>query len=247
MGDFAFNGISALSFGLQIEKYPVIPKPRKRMTSIAVPGRSGDLHLWDGSYEDVTIRYICWWKNSGSGVQTAENARAISEWLYTAPAAARLEDTYNNDVFREATFIGPMDVENILERFGRVTLEFRCSPKAFLKYGEDGLVIRPPYMRYNNPTAFTSKPLIEVSGSVSGLVTINTETLLVRFVGSDDKRTLHVDCETQEAWEIIDGEEVSRNEWVSLSNYPTMQPGVNEITIDGGIELIRIYPRFYTL
>ena len=248
MGDFTFNGRNSAFFGLQVEKYPKITKPKKRIQSVTIPGRSGDLHLWDGSYEDVTVQYSCWWKNTSPEVPTADVATRIAEWLYTAPAGAQLTDTYNDQVFREATFIGPLDIENVLDRFGRVTISFKCSPKAYLSQGSEGIEVRGQTRVISNPTPFPTKPLLEITGKVSGIVTVNNDIISIRFEGADDRRTITVDCESLEAWETIDGQEVSRNLWVVLDNAPpTLMPNDNIISIDGGVESVKVYPRFYTL
>lgn len=245
MGNFIFNGVSAADMGLRIARHPAIPKPRKKLQSVAIAGRSGELHVWDGSYEDVIIRYDCWWKNGGY-YPTSFEADRIAQWLYKAPVGARLEDTYNPGLFRNATFVGPVDIEDVRNRYGRLTLEFKCAPQAYVKSSENGFPFTKPGGSLYNPT-FPTKPLIQVEGSVSGLVQIGGESLLIRFEGYDDVRTLWIDCDTQESWEIIDGEEISRNEWITLQDYPTIQPGQNEVFIDGGITKVHIWPRYYTL
>ena len=47
MSDFIFNGVSAESMGLRIERYPIIRKPRKRITPVTIAGRNGNLHISD--------------------------------------------------------------------------------------------------------------------------------------------------------------------------------------------------------
>ena len=80
MSDFIFDGVSAESMGLRIERYPVIHKPRKRLDPVTVAGRNGNLHIYDGSYESIVIRYECWWKNANLNFSTARTAHEIAEW-----------------------------------------------------------------------------------------------------------------------------------------------------------------------
>ena len=106
MSDFTFNGISAASLGLGIERYPGIPMPRKKITALSIPGRSGELHIDEGGLENVVVRYEVWWKNPKiDNFNTSVHARKVTRWLYGAPVGARLEDTYNPGVFRTATFL----------------------------------------------------------------------------------------------------------------------------------------------
>lgn len=241
MGNFFFNGVSAADMGLNVERIPSQYSPRKRIASYAIPGRSGALHQWDGSWENHPIRYECWFKSSPVRAQ----AHKIKQWLHTAPAGARLEDTYDDTVYHLATYAGGAEIENIRDRFGRFVVEFDCDPRAFLKSGDIVLNITGSGL-INNRGFAESFPLIEVTGSTGGTVTINDTVLLVRFPGYDTK-TLRVDTYLREAWDITDGGETSMNEWVTGTEFPTLRPGTNTVTIGGGIESIRVFPRSWTL
>ena len=249
MSDFWFDGVSADSMGLRIERYPVIHKPRKRLTPVTVPGRNGNLHISDGSYEDIVIRYECWWKNKSSAYSTGRTAHEVAQWLYAAPVGARLEDTYDSTVFRTATFQGPMDIENILDRFGRVTLEFKCRPEAWLKSAEKPLTFTGAGGLLNNPTPWATRPLIRmISDGVrtGGTVYIGAESMPLLW-GDTARHEIWVDCEEQEAWEIVDGEERSVNFWISGADFIQIQPGRNDVTFTNSFESVTVYTRAYTL
>lgn len=231
--------------GLQIERYPSIPKPRRRMETISVPGRSGDLHIDDGSWENITIRYECWWKNKSAAYSTARSAHEIAQWLYSAPVGARLEDTYDAQVFRNATFQGGVDVENILNRYGRMTLEFRCDPRAFLKNWEFGIALTSSGI-LNNPTPFATKPLVRIVGSIGGLLKIGESYMLLRFPGMGTHE-FWLDCEEMEAWEIVDGEEVPSNAWIDDYQFLTIAPGENRIEFPSSFDSVTVWPRTFTV
>lgn len=246
MSDFLFNGVSAESMGLRIERYPDINKPRKRLTPVTVAGRNGDLHISDGSYESIVIRYECWWKNRNSNFSTSRTAHEIAEWLYNAPVAARLEDTYDSLVFRTATFHGPLDIENILNRYGRVTLEFACMPQAWLKAAESVIPFTRPGGMVNNPTPFATKPLVRIIGSVGGLLRIGDSFMLLRFPGIESHE-FWIDCEEMEAWEVVDGQEVPSNAWIDEYQFLTIAPGLNKIEFPESWESVTVWTRTYTL
>lgn len=226
--------------GLTVERIPDLYIPRKRITAHQIPGRSGDLHQWDGAWENYPVRYQCWFKAAPTGAQL----RKVAAWLSGAPAGARLSDTYDPDVYRLATYAGGVDVENIRNRYGRFIATFDCDARKFLKTGDTALNITGSGL-LNNQTGNTAYPLIEITGSVSGLVKINDVPLLVRFPGYDDTRTLRVDTYLREAWDITDGGETSMNEWIAGTDFPLIVPGSNTISIDGGIDSIRVYPRWW--
>lgn len=241
MGNFKFNGVSAADMGLVVERRPRLYVPKKRVKSHQIPGRSGDLHTWDGSWENYTQPYECWFKSA----PVADQAHKIKAWLSHAPVGARLEDTYDDDVYHFATYIGGAEIENIHDRFGRFTVSFDCDPRAFLKSGDTALNITGSGL-LNNTTDNAAYPLIEVTGSVSGVVTIGSTSLLVRFPGTETQ-TLRVDTYLREAWDITDGGESSMNEWITGQDFPLIVPGTNQVQITGGIDAIRVFPRWWKL
>lgn len=252
MSDFIFNGISAASLGLGIERYPAIPMPRKKITALSIPGRSGELHIDEGGLENVIVRYEVWWKNPKiDNFNTSVHARKVTQWLYGAPVGARLEDTYNPGVFRTATFLGGVDIEDIMGRFGRVVLEFSCSPQKWLKgfheagvtYTYNGLDIAG---LLTNPTAYPTKPLIQIIGSIGGRLSIGDSGMTLRFPGLD-KHEFWIDCEEMECWEVVDGQEVSSNAWIDSLDFIQIMPGVNEVKFPNSFESVTIWTRAYDL
>ena len=53
---FIFNGKDSRDFEVYIEEYPPIVRPKERIETITVPGRSGTLHMREaeGVYESYT-------------------------------------------------------------------------------------------------------------------------------------------------------------------------------------------------
>lgn len=239
---FVFNGQSSLDFGLYVQEYPRITVPEKDLTEIIVPGSSEPLTQWTGTFKPFARKYKCWFDQK-PGI---DRARKISEWLHDAPPSSRLEDSYRTAVFHKATFKGPMDITNVMDQLGMFTVEFQCAAPAFLKSGELAFT-HPGIVKLNNPTSRASFPLLEVTGHVSGLVNIGSRQLTILFSGYSDTHTFYIDCHLREAWEVVDGVEVSRNEWISSQDFPVIDPGENDISITGGIESVVIRPRWWTV
>ena len=252
MSDFIFNGISAASLGLGIERYPAIPMPRKKVTALSIPGRSGELHIDEGGLENVIVRYVVWWKNGkADGFNTSVHAREVARWLYGAPVGARLEDTYNTGVFRTATFLGGVDIEDIMGRFGRVVLEFSCSPQKWLTgIHDEGVTFTNKTTEIDglltNPTPYPTKPLIRIIGSIGGRLSIGDSGMTLRFPGLD-KHEFWIDCEEMECWEVVDGQEVSSNAWIDSLDFLQILPGVNEVKFPNSFESVTIWTRAYDL
>lgn len=248
MGDFCFNGRWASEFGLVVERYPQQHIPEKRLISYDIPGRSEPLTQWDGSFSPFIQPYSCWFKSA----PMAGQAHRIKEWLLAAPAGSRLEDTYDDDVYHLATYRGGTDIENCLDRFGRVVLEFSCAAQAWRKLGAEPVRIlpsTPTIVRNDGP--FSSFPLLRIhgNGKVGCSVTVGGHRIEILWGGSG-AGVLHFDCALHEAWEIIDGMEHPVNEKIRLDihSFPVLAPGDNIVELLGrGADLLELIPRTWTI
>lgn len=248
MGNFIFNGISAADLGLEVIQFPVQHAPRKHITTITIPGRQEPLHQWDGSFEPFTQRYVCWFKES----PVAGAAHRIKQWLLSAPAGARLEDSFDEDVFHHATFLGGVDIENTLDRIGRMTLEFECAAPAYLKTGE--MPIRVPANTptiVRNDTQFPAYPLLTIhgNGKLGCTVIVGGHEIDILW-GQASTQTIYFDCAMHEAWEMVDGVEQPVNSSISttIHSFPQFAPGDNLVEARGiGVDYIELVPRTWTL
>ena len=243
---FEFNGVKSSDMGLVIERVRPLYSPKKKITTHQVPGRSGDLHTWDGSFENYPISYRCWFKKPSHYENMALLTHEILEWLSSAPMGAELRDSYDEMVTRKASYIGGAEIENIRNVYGRFTITFDCDPRAFI-FSDSEYEARKDFPAVLiNHTPFPAKPLIEVTGAISGSVVVGNTTITIVF-RSYERSTIIIDCELQEAWAIVDGVAVSQNQYIGLQNWPIIGPGTTEVEVTGGIESAVIKPRWWTL
>lgn len=251
---FSFNGTTSRDMGLEVERIRPLYSPKKRIVTQQVPGRSGDLHIWDGSYENYPISYQCWFKKPEGYENMAQRAHVILEWLNAAPMGAALADSYDPLVMHRASYIGGAEIENIRNRYGRFTITFDCDPRAFILAGDE-LSTSPgiPAVAINT-TPFPALPLIEVTPAAkafSGALTFagksGTTTANISFHGISMNK-IYIDCDLKEAWEIVDGVSVSRNADVAVSQWPVIGPNsTTEVSVSGDIKEAIIKPRWWTL
>ena len=242
---FTFNGISSLDMGLVVQKVPVRRMAEKDMEAYRVAGRSEDLHIWKQSWKPYPVKYKCWFRGNPPEKQLHE----IAEWLHGAPVRSRLEDSYDTLVYRWATYKGGADVEILMREVGTFTVEFEVGAQAFLKIAETALRFTKAGGILPNHTPFPTKPLIQLVTDgirVGGTVNIGSESLTISWTGSG-QREIWLDCEELEAWEIVDGNEVSVNAWIDGAEYITIQPGNNAVSFTNSFESVAIYTRLYTL
>lgn len=129
-----WNGISSDDVGVVVEHYPAIYLPERKTNFYTVCGRSGDVVRQKSEWNNYTQVYDIYFKDDAKHLQDA--AHRVAEWLYSGQGYCRLEDSYDLGVYREAVFVGGQEIENTLNRFGRVTIEFNCKPYKYLVTGD---------------------------------------------------------------------------------------------------------------
>ena len=238
MSYFYFAGQSCLDFGLHIESYPHYTTARRRITTQEVPGRNGLLVYDSESYDNVDGYFEVYVNATASNTMAA--GREISTWLQGNTGYQRLEDAYDTEVYRMATFTGPVDFSNFFQRYGKATLTFSCMPQRFFKSGEsllklsNGVILRNYWM--------CAKPLIQVSGSGQGILYFNDCQVTISSIPSGG---ITLDCDTENAYQGTD----NLNGLVTVSNegFPRLVHGDTQIRWSGGITSVSIYPRWWAL
>lgn len=243
-GSIIFNGKNSKDLGIIVEEVPNLSRPQRKFAEYSVPGRSGTIIEQYDAYENIDKSYNIWftdyfYKNLYSPVK----AREIAEWLYTSNGYMTLEDDFEPEYFRLAYFNGPLDIANLMQKYGKATINFNCRPERYLKSGEKWL--NDPSV-IKNPFAFSAKPLIKVEGQGNITVTIQGQT----FVLTDITDYVYIDCETMDCYRQ---ETENMNSHFS-GDFPVLKPGDNSISITTssnnnsfGNSNIKIKPRFWTI
>ena len=238
---FRFGEKATWDFHMHVQHSPPQNIPLRRMQTFSVLGRNGNLHIQDHSFDNYSQPYDCYFHNPDK--PTPSQAHAIKSWLGASGLYQRLEDTYDPEHFRLAVFAGPLDIENRLNRYGICTVYFDCDPRAFLKSGELPLSFSTPG-EIHNPTNFPSLPLITVTGTDAGTVTIGSYTVVIRAIDSP----IILDCELQHAYsQPGEGAPENRNSDILAQPFPRLNPGTNLISFAGGITGVEIVPRWWEL
>lgn len=236
---FKFGNHTSFDFNMHIEKVPVIKGATRRRTTASVAGRNGDLHYDEDTFSNYKQPYECYFHGD---LPTTEQAHAIKAWLHCSGEYLRLEDTYDPKYFRMATFIGPLDVNNHLNKYGRCTVYFDCAPQFFLKSGEFPVAFSRAGV-IDNPTSQKALPLITVYGTGVGFVTIGSVTVEIKAIDGE----LILDCDTEDAYKWIDGDLSNKNENIKAPDFPKLLPGENAVSFTGGITSVEITPRWWEL
>lgn len=238
---FQFGDYHTKDFGAKVEWYPPRTIPARKGETISIPGRNGNLHIFQNAYESYTQYYDIYF-NAGELV-TMEATHKIAAWLTAEAGYQILRDRYDIGHFRKAIFLGPMDIENILNQYGRCRVSFECAPQSYLDVGEE-IKTFSESGTLDNPTKYEALPEITVYGSAAGTVNIGDMSVEILRI----TEPIILDSEMQDAYSKPgEGAAVNRNNDIKANDFPVIKPGTTNISFSGGIEKIEIKPRWWEL
>lgn len=234
MGVIIFNNKSSADCRIQVAHPPGYAYPERDYTVTHIPGRNGDIIQDNGCYKNVERTYEVSFDAPNEDFATYANA--VSAWLHSTTGYARLEDSYEPNYYRMATYQESNIFENLYNQAGTATIVFECKPQRFLKTGDNTIAIQNS-LTIMNPTGFEAYPLFKVTGT-SGVLTVNGNS--ITFASIDNFVIL--DCELQDAYK----ENINKNSTIS-GTFPVLKPGSNTISWTGGISSVTMKPRWWTI
>lgn len=173
---FTFGGISSKAYGVYITQEAAYNAPDRDVEVVEIAGRNGAYILDKGRFKNITVSYKCGIalddeQSFESAIRTFRNALSSKAGKYV-----RLEDDYNVNEFRQAAFLGGIEVDMADRRAGEFTVSFDAMPQRFLKSGETAVSVASGG-QITNPTLFESHPLLQVWGY--GDIVINDDTITI--------------------------------------------------------------------
>lgn len=234
MGVIIFNNKSSADCRIQVAHPPGYAYPERDYTITHIPGRNGDIIQDNGCYKNVERTYEVSFDVPNEDFATYANA--VSAWLHSTTGYARLEDSYEPNYYRMATYQESNIFENLYNQAGTATIVFECKPQRFLKTGDNTITIQNS-LTIMNPTGFEAYPLFKVTGT-SGVLTVNGNSIM--FSSIDD--FVMLDCELQDTYK----ENINKNSTIS-GTFPVLKTGSNTISWTGNISSVTMKPRWWTI
>lgn len=234
MGVIIFNNKSSADCRIQVAHPPGYAYPERDYTITHIPGRNGDIIQDNGCYKNVERTYEVSFDAPNEDFATYANA--VSAWLHSTTGYARLEDSYEPNYYRMATYQESNIFENLYNQAGTATIVFECKPQRFLKTGDNIITIQNS-LTIMNPTGFEAYPLFKVTGT-SGVLTVNGNS--ITFSSIDN--FVMLDCELQDAYK----ENINKNSTIS-GTFPVLKTGSNTISWTGNITSVTMKPRWWTI
>lgn len=174
---FTFGDVSSKDYGVYITQEAAYNAPDRDVEVVEIAGRNGAYILDKGRFRNITVSYKCGIalddeQSFESAIRTFRNALASKAGKYV-----RLEDEYNPNEYRQAAFLGGIEVDMADRRAGEFTVSFDAKPQRFLKSGETAVSVASGGT-LNNPTLFESRPLLETEGT--GTINLNDEAIVIK-------------------------------------------------------------------
>lgn len=242
MNYFTYNGTSSASMGIRIQTKNVYSAPKYDTSSLAVPGRDGDLIVQGGRFPNVSVSYTCF-VPAKNIQELADKLTAIKGWLYAEPNKYHsLTDTYDTRFIRRAVFNNKLDITEQCMKIGIFTITFSCYPFRFSVAGQQKSTYTGTFS-VSNPYRFNSKPYLKVNGTGSGTLTIQASGHNKTWNFSNINGYTEVDSEQMNFYH----DTTLKNDTVSGDGFPELYPGENIVSFTGGIQSVEIIPRWRTL
>lgn len=135
MGNLKFGDVSTKDLDLIIQAPPLYEFPERDVRVEHIPGRNGDLIVDNDCYKNVTRTYSIA-SIIRPGTDFISNSAKLIGWLTSKAGYQRLEDSYDPEVFRLATFNSGGSLQNYYDAATAINITFDCKPQRYLKIGE---------------------------------------------------------------------------------------------------------------
>ena len=116
-----FNGTSSERYGLKVKNSNHLSRPAKKIESISVPGRTGNLIIDDGSKENLQIELECF-VDARSNANLPFLTKQIGAWLQD-PIGYQTLTMYDGTTFK-AICTNQIDVSELIDNFAEISIRF---------------------------------------------------------------------------------------------------------------------------
>ena len=232
-------GTSNKDVGMVIEHYPRVIIPQRNQEVQRVPGRNDAIVIPTGSFENYEQSYQAFLDAKYIGGLESVMPKLV-DWLLGNEGYHRLEDSYFPDVYRMAYYSGGSEFVSIFNEYGEGTLTFNCAPEKFYKSGEREIPLEKNQV-LRNPSSFAALPMIYITGngSSNGTLSFNDKSVLIKPV----PQNVTIDVRNHR---IYDGTTSYSNRLEG--SYEDLKLGkTTKITWSGGIQSVRLVPRWWTI
>ena len=163
-GKLIYGDVDSSDYGIYISGEGVYNAPERAVEFVNVPGRNGAIALDQGRYENIQVTYPAMvLENDQESFR--ERLGRFRNAILSQKGYQRLEDSYHPDEFRMGVYHAGLSVSDLLtyHKGGNLELTFDCKPQRWLTVGDYPIPVESGDV-LENPTPFSSGPLLEIDG-----------------------------------------------------------------------------------
>ena len=226
-----FKGTDTRSLGMYQERAPAQVIPTRRVETLEIPGRSGNLEYWDGAYNTYqrTAEYII------RDLSQIDRIRALltgSGWLTFDDEPGRKSWASINNPTEAAQFI--LEYRRAPVIFDIQPYKYETHPQELTYHLSQGHALET-YL--HNPGTVAAAPLIKITGNTFVTITAGGSSFRAR-IGSG----IVVDCELQECYHPTLGGNLNQD---MTGEFISLPPGECPLTLEPeGTATVTIQPRW---
>jgi len=231
---FVWKDIDSRNMKVLVNEYPPFMKPKKRVTTLNVPGRPSVLTILDSDYDYESTVQIC-----QCTAQPGTDISALVGWL---DGSGVVRFGYSPDFVHKARISDQFDLDKLLRGHPHkaFNVPFICDPFKYLFEPGPDITIRHSSTTIHNPGTVASEPQLLVTGS--GTVTLITGTGgAVELDGGTGPWSILIDSEMKDC--LTADKSGFLNDWMT-GDFPMIPPGDNNIAWTGNITSVVITPNW---
>jgi predicted phage tail component-like protein len=229
---FNFAGKNSYDdYGILISQKPVIPSPKRRVSTINIPGRNSNLRFDEKTYDDITLTVECSVKDKQN---LADKIDDIKAWIFGA-GESDLIFSFQTDKKYIAQVINSIDFKQVYRYFSEFPIIFNCRP---FKYAVENNILNiiKTGTTINNPGTIESDPVISIYGSGDIVFKINGQQISLKGVSEK----IIIDSVIQDCYDDA-GNNLNGN---MSGEFLKMKSGENIIEWSGNVTKVELLPNW---
>ncbi|PTQ84790.1 phage-related protein [Trichococcus patagoniensis] len=235
---FVYGGIVSSDMSLVISKDTAQTSPEASVSFQNIPGRDGSLIIDNKRLNNFTYP-IHTYLRPEMGLDINEAASRISQWLKGNVRYRELYLSWDSNYLYKAVYNEQFSITDILPRFGKIALNFKCHPIKYLISGQNAIPLTSGQTLLN-PEKRAAKPLISITGTGDITLKKNGANWLIL---NDIDGSVTVDSESKSVYK--DGPNLFEKMNATLSPlFPQLDVGTNVITWAEAGFSVSITPRW---
>lgn len=246
---FWIDGACSKDIGITVSGFPTFAASTPRTTSYSIPGRNGDLILWDGSFKNIKGEIECF-ALDGENVDYAIST--VNQWL-TDCNYKKFVISSEPGRYRMARVTNAAEIAIRMGVLAPFKIELDCKPQRFFD-GETPIRVDGEGGSVHNRTGFDALPLIrlyfEEGSTFSTYPSVRFQNkngdyrLILTPVGLSTAQWIDIDLEKKCAT-ASNGKGLTIT--TDSSGFPSFPSGDTSVYGASWATSMEIFPRWWTL